>query len=174
MISVWPDISDSYGWNDSIRDGTTLLTVDTIDWTYSGIQYNDGLELAISYWDGSLAPDVQQVSSGGDIWFTRGSNWITYSNESDDSHGVWTIDDVEIMYTAAIGENTIENAGAFFTHEMGHSYFNHTNITGFIMHQALGTVIEPHELELLTARNFTNVGNATPRGYSLQLDGFSE
>ncbi len=36
------------------------------------------------------------------------------------------------------------------------------------------SVDEPHELELFIARTFTNVGNATPRGYPLQLDGYTE
>ena len=171
MLSVNPYVSmDSYGWEDSIRDGTTSLTVDTIDWTYQGIQYNDGLQLAISYWDGHLAPSVQQVSSGGEIWFTRTSNWQADPDYSDDSHGVWTIDDVEIDYTAA---NDVYDIAMFFAHEMGHAYFNHTNVSNFIMDSS-PSVDEPHELELLIARVFTNVGNATPRTYPLQLDGYNE
>lgn len=59
---------------------------------------------------------------------------------------------------------------------MGHSFFSHTNVDGFIMHQSFaGHATEPHELELLTARIYNNIGPETPAVGRVDLyNGYSE
>ncbi|MEK6922165.1 MAG: Ig domain-containing protein, partial [Nanoarchaeota archaeon] len=156
------------GWNSSIKDGSVDLEVDTIDYTYDSLQYNDGLQLAIGYWDGNLAPSVVQIASGGDIWFTRTSNWQTDVNTSS-----YVIADVEIDYTV-VGDDDVYSAAMFFAHEMGHSLFEHTNVDVFIMDSS-PTVDEPHELELLIARVYNNIGAESPAGGRVDLyNGYTE
>ncbi len=161
------------GWEEGIRDGSSALEVDTIDWEYNGIQYNDGLELAISHWNGSFAPNIEQVSSGGEIWFTRSSNWDGDNREYDISAtGVYTISSCEVEYTNLGGSGTIDDVATLFTHEIGHCFsLRHTNISSFIMDQS-PTVNEPHELELLTTRIINNIGNENPRSYPINLFGY--
>ncbi|MEK6921417.1 MAG: hypothetical protein AABX82_06020 [Nanoarchaeota archaeon] len=174
MVEVDSRVTDTYGWNSSIRTGVSDLEIDTIDWEYNGLQYNEGLQLAIGYWDSYLAPSVVQVASGGDIWFTRTSNWQTDTNMTESSSGIWTIDDVEVDYTAVGSTGDDYDVGALFAHEIGHSFFNHTNVDVFIMDQS-PTVDEPHELELLVAGTLNNVGYESPRGEPINLfNGYTE
>lgn len=151
------------GWNSNIKDGTYDLEVDTIDWTNNSIQYNDGLQLAIGYWDGNLAPSVVQIVSGGDIWFTRASNWQTVVNT-----GSYSITDVEINYTAVGSADDVYDVATLFAHEMGSSLFEPTEVDVFIMN-SWPSVDEPHELELLLARVYNNIGALNPTGTNVDL-----
>lgn len=153
------------GWDDAIRTDTTPLEVNTIDYTYDGLQYNDALELAIGYWDSHLAPSIQQVTSGGEIRFTRGSNWQTDYNY--DGSG-YIISDCEIEYTV-VGDDNVNTAAKYFSHEMGHCLrLRHTEVDNFIMASS-PMVAEPHELEKLVTRVLNNIGSESPSGNRIDL-----
>ncbi len=147
------------GWDSNIRDGTRSLEVEDFNgYSYSGIDYDSALADAVALWDGSLAPSITIVpsGSGGDIYWTLTGNWQTDVN-TDSSTGV--ISDVEIDYG---GAGSYETAVITIAHEMGHPFFSHTNVDGFAMESSPN--VEPHELELLTARVYNNIGPQSPAG----------
>lgn len=163
------------GWNSNIKDGSVCLEIEDFNgYTYSGIDYDSALADAVAAWDGSLAPciDIVPSGSGGDIYFTLSGNWQTDVNYVG-STGV--IDDVEISYG---GAGSYEGVVTYIMHESGHSLLEHTNIEdqdtsdsvddSFIMDSA-PSADQPHELELVLARVYNNIGAESPTGADIDL-----